>query len=202
MARPSAKRVRVCGPRRKRSRRSLERRSTMSAWVARRVRMAAKSTGRWCSWIWTESRPHRVMWARFWPARWVKDRWPQTSQPGRGLPVAISECSRLPLPTGFHRSKESRVRRMRWGWPVRNLSASVTWMEAARLTAGERMPAVSQGSTLPGGGVGGVRGGGGGGVEKEGGGGGGGKRGGGWGGGGGERGRGGVFGGGGGGPGG
>ncbi len=38
---------------------------------------------------------------------------------------------------------------MRWGWPVRNFSASVTWMEAARLTAVERMPAVSQVSTLP-----------------------------------------------------
>jgi hypothetical protein len=35
------------------------------------------------------------------------------------------------------------------GWPVRNLRASVTWMEAARLTAVERMPAVSQVSTLP-----------------------------------------------------
>ena len=46
------------------------------------------------------------------------------------------------------------MRRMRWGWPVRNLSASVTWMEAARLTAVERMPAVSQVSTLPEGGLG------------------------------------------------
>ena len=46
------------------------------------------------------------------------------------------------------------MRRMRWGWPVRNLSASVTWMEAARLTAVERMPAVSQVSTLPVGGLG------------------------------------------------
>ncbi len=43
---------------------------------------------------------------------------------------------------------------MRWGWPVRNLRASVTWMEAARLTAVERMPAVSQVSTLPEGGLG------------------------------------------------
>ena len=46
------------------------------------------------------------------------------------------------------------MRRMRWGWPVRSLSASVTWMEAARLTAVERMPAVSQVSTLPAGGLG------------------------------------------------
>ena len=38
---------------------------------------------------------------------------------------------------------------MRWGWPVRNLRASVVWREAARLTAVERMPAVSQVSTLP-----------------------------------------------------
>jgi hypothetical protein len=37
---------------------------------------------------------------------------------------------------------------------VRNLRASVTWMEAARLTAVERMPAVSQVSTLPVGGLG------------------------------------------------
>ncbi len=29
---------------------------------ARRSRMAAKSMGRWCSWIWTELRPQRVMW--------------------------------------------------------------------------------------------------------------------------------------------
>ena len=32
---------------------------------------------------------------------------------------------------------------------VRNFRASVTWREAARLTAVERMPAVSQVSTLP-----------------------------------------------------
>ena len=38
---------------------------------------------------------------------------------------------------------------MRSGWWVRNLRASVTWREAARLTAVERMPAVSQVSTLP-----------------------------------------------------
>jgi hypothetical protein len=38
---------------------------------------------------------------------------------------------------------------MRWGWWVRNLRASVTWSEAARLTAVERMPAVSQVSRLP-----------------------------------------------------
>jgi hypothetical protein len=43
---------------------------------------------------------------------------------------------------------------MRWGWLVRNLRASVTWMEAARLTAVERMPAVSQVSTGPVGGLG------------------------------------------------
>ena len=55
----------------------------------------------------------------------------------------ISERSPL------QRSKEIRERRMRWGWRVRNLRASVTWMEAARLTAVERMPAVSQVSTLP-----------------------------------------------------
>ena len=59
------------------------------------------------------------------------------------------------LPLGrVQRSKESRVRRMRWGWPVRSLRASVTWMEAARLTAVERMPAVSQVSALPEGGLG------------------------------------------------
>jgi len=43
---------------------------------------------------------------------------------------------------------------MRWGWLVRSLRASVTWMEAARLTAVERMPAVSQVSTGPVGGLG------------------------------------------------
>src|ERR1700761_3988937 len=133
---------------------SLERMSSMSVWPARRARMAAKSTGRGCSWIWTESRAER----------WVKMRWPQTSQPGRGEVAAISEWSRYALegadlllealPAGFHRSNESRVRRIKCGWPVRNLSVSVTWMEAARLTAVERMPAVSQVSTLPEGGLG------------------------------------------------
>ena len=43
---------------------------------------------------------------------------------------------------------------MRWGWLVRSLRASVAWMEAARLTAVERMPAVSQVSTGPVGGLG------------------------------------------------
>jgi hypothetical protein len=43
---------------------------------------------------------------------------------------------------------------MRWGWRVRSLRASVAWMEAARLTAVERMPAVSQVSTGPVGGLG------------------------------------------------
>ena len=38
--------------------------------------------------------------------------------------------------------------------PVRNFRASVVWMEAAKLTAVERMPAVSQVSTEPEGGVG------------------------------------------------
>ncbi len=43
---------------------------------------------------------------------------------------------------------------MRWGWLVRSLRASVVWMDAARLTAVERMPAVSQVSTGPVGGLG------------------------------------------------
>lgn len=43
---------------------------------------------------------------------------------------------------------------MRWGWRVRSLRDSVTWREAARLTAVERMPAVSQVSTGPVGGLG------------------------------------------------
>ena len=38
---------------------------------------------------------------------------------------------------------------MRSGWRVRNFRASVAWREAARLTAVERMPAVSQVSMLP-----------------------------------------------------
>ena len=66
----------------------------------------------------------------------------------------ISLRARLPCPSGVQRSKDKRVRRIRWGWLVRNLRASVTWMEAARLTAVERMPAVSQVSTGPVGGVG------------------------------------------------
>ena len=41
-----------------------------------------------------------------------------------------------------------------WGWWVRSLRASVAWREAARLTAVERMPAVSQVSTVPVGGLG------------------------------------------------
>ena len=73
---------------------------------------------------------------------------------GAGRGRRRSRSGRVPAPAGFQRSKESRVRRMRCGWPVRNLSASVTWMEAARLTAVERMPAVSQVSTLPVGGLG------------------------------------------------
>ena len=52
--------------------------------------MAAKSTGRWCSWIWTELRPQRVMWGRPSPARWEKMRWPQTVQSGLGVAVLIS----------------------------------------------------------------------------------------------------------------
>ena len=75
-------------------------------------------------------------------------RWVQTLQVGSGLVALISLRSLL------HRSKESRVRRIRWGWLVRSLRASVTWMEAARLTAVERMPAVSQVSTGPEGGLG------------------------------------------------
>lgn len=117
-------------------------------WGASLVRMMAKSTGRWCSWIWTELRPQRVMWGRPSPARWVKVRCPQTVQPGRGLAALIS------LRSFDHKSKERRVRRRSWGWPVRSLRASVTWMEAARFTAVERMPAVSQVSTGPEGGLG------------------------------------------------
>ncbi len=119
-----------------------------SPWGLRRSRMAAKSTGRWCSWIWTELRPQRVMWGRPSPARWEKMRWPQTVQAGLGVLVLIS------LRSFVHRSWERRVRRMRWGWLVRSLRASVAWMEAARLTAVERMPAVSQVSTGPVGGLG------------------------------------------------
>jgi hypothetical protein len=47
------------GGRSKRRSRSLKRDGCR--WGARRSRMAAKSTGRWCSWIWTELRPQRVM---------------------------------------------------------------------------------------------------------------------------------------------
>jgi len=70
-------------------------------------------------------------------------RWSQTSQPTRGVEVLISER------VFCQRSKERRVRRIDCGWWVRNLRASVTWREAARLTAVERIPAVSQVSTLP-----------------------------------------------------
>ena len=116
--------------------------------------MAAKSTGRWCSWIWTELRPQRVIWGRPSPERWEKMRLPQTVQAGFGVLVLISLRARLPWPSGDQRSKLRRVRRMRWGWLVRSLRASVVWMEAARLTAVERMPAVSQVSTGPVGGLG------------------------------------------------
>src|SRR5580698_7169173 len=74
--------------------------------------------------------------------------WPQTVQAGFGLVVLIS------LRSFDHRSNDRNVRRIRWGWLVRSLRASVTWMEAARLTAVERMPAVSQVSTGPEGGLG------------------------------------------------
>jgi len=70
-------------------------------------------------------------------------RWLQTSQSGRGVEVLISER------VFCQRSKERRVRRITSGWWVRNFRASVTWREAARFTAVERMPAVSQVSTLP-----------------------------------------------------
>src|SRR6202044_1615957 len=75
-------------------------------------------------------------------------RWPQTVHAGLGLAVEISLCS------FDQRSWESNVRRMRWGWLVRSLRASVVCMEAARLTAVERIPAVSQVSTGPVGGLG------------------------------------------------
>src|SRR5580698_3171460 len=74
--------------------------------------------------------------------------WPQTVQAGFGLVVLIS------LRSFDHRSNDRNVRRIRWGWLVRSLRASVTWMEAARLTAVERMPEVSQVSTGPDGGLG------------------------------------------------
>ena len=70
-------------------------------------------------------------------------RWPQTSQSGRGWLVEISER------VFAQRSKERSVRRICSGWWVKNLRASVTCREAARFTAVERMPAVSQVSTLP-----------------------------------------------------
>src|SRR5437879_13400701 len=75
-------------------------------------------------------------------------RWPQTVQAGLGVLVLIS------LRSFDHRSWEIRVRRRRWGWLVRSLRASVAWREAARLTAVERIPAVSQVSTGPVGGLG------------------------------------------------
>ena len=82
------------------------------------------------------------------PERCEKRRWPQTVQAGLGVPVLIS------LRWFVQRSCERRVRRMRRGWLVRSLRASVVWMEAAKLTAVERMPAVSQVSTGPVGGLG------------------------------------------------
>src|SRR5215469_4386848 len=75
-------------------------------------------------------------------------RWPQTSQSGRGLAAETSERSEV------QRSKERRVRRMRLDWPVRYLRDSVTCSEAAKLTAVERIPEVSQVSTGPLGGLG------------------------------------------------
>ena len=81
-------------------------------------------------------------------------RSPHTAQSGLGVPVLISLRAKLPGPSGVQRSNDSRVRRIRWGWLVRSLRASLAWSEAARLTAVERMPAVSQVSTGPVGGLG------------------------------------------------
>src|SRR5271168_4377741 len=74
-------------------------------------------------------------------------RWPQTVQFGFGVLVLIS------LRSLVQRSCERRVRRMSWDWLVRSLRASVVWREAARFTAVDRMPAVSQVSTGPVGGL-------------------------------------------------
>src|SRR5271168_1529484 len=82
------------------------------------------------------------------PARWVNSRSPQTLQPALGWLVAISDRSPL------QRSKESSERRIRSGCRVRNFSVSVTWKDAARLTAVARIPEVSQVSTGPLGGLG------------------------------------------------
>src|SRR5947209_2369389 len=88
------------------------------------------------------------MWGRPSPERWEKMRCAQTVQPGLGVLVLIS------LRWFVQRSWDTRVRRRRWGWLVRSLRASVDWMDAARLTAVERIPAVSQVSTGPVGGLG------------------------------------------------
>src|ERR1700738_1278015 len=88
------------------------------------------------------------MWGRPSPERCEKMRWPQTVQAGLGAPALIW------LRSLVQRSWARRVRRRRCGWLVRRLRASVVWMEAAKLTAVERMPAVSQVSTGPVGGLG------------------------------------------------
>ena len=60
--------------------------------------------GWWCSWIWTELRPQRVMCGRWSPERARKIRWPQTSQSGRGVVVEISERSSRPEVEGDERA--------------------------------------------------------------------------------------------------
>src|SRR5277367_5436015 len=72
----------------------------------------------------------------------------QTSQSALGRADETEDHSLV------QRSQERSVCRSRSHAPVRNLIASVTAIEAARLTAEFRMPAVSQVSTVPVGGSG------------------------------------------------
>ncbi len=126
----------------------------MSAWCARRSRRAARSMGRWCSWIWTELRPQRVMCGRPSPARWVKVRSAADGAGGVGCGggdfAAIEARARGEVPEV--EGEEGAAEEV--GLAGEELEGSVTWMEAARLTAVERMPAVSQVSTGPDGGLG------------------------------------------------
>ena len=70
--------------------------------------------GRWCSWIWTELRPQRVMCGRPAPARCGEVAGRRRSQAGSGgRRWRFRRARGRERATGCQRSKESRVRRMR-----------------------------------------------------------------------------------------
>ena len=147
-ARPSANTVTWCSPRRNRSNNALTVRAEISPCVCSLWYKSVSEVGRWCSWICTAFRPHKVMCGRPEPERCVKTRPPQTRQSGSGAALETSDCWLV------HTSYERNVRRSRLGWLVSSFKASAVCNDAARLTAAPRIPAVSQVSTRPEGGAG------------------------------------------------